>query len=222
LFAVGHLALGHILGYTTSKTLKTNINLPLILVLSIIPDIDLLIPQIQHRGPTHSIITATVIFIPLFIIYKQKTTPYFTALIQHSLIGDFISGGKVQLLWPITTQHYGMQIGIRSPANIPAELILFTTSIIILLKTKQATTLFKADPSNLLLLIPLPTALLPTLFNYPLEVPIPLIPPHLIYILIFSTSITITIIKTTQKHIHNPQKNKTLQTFTNSSSTLHF
>ncbi len=193
MYAVGHLALGHICGFLTSKASKTDINMPLILLLSVIPDVDILIPQLQHRGPTHSIVAAFIVFIPFFIVYKKKATPYFTALTQHFLIGDFIVGGNIQLFWPITTQYYlspfGMNIGIKSPVNIAAEWILFIASISIMLKTNQAATFLKPHHSNLLLFIPLLTVLLPTFQNFPVNVPTWLILPHLAYIFIFSASI---------------------------------
>lgn len=189
MFAVGHLALGHICGLTTSKALKTSLNIPLVLVLSTIPDIDILIRQLQHRGPTHSIITATILFIPLFIIYKKKAIPYFAALTQHFLIGDLIPGGRVQLLWPISMQYYGRETSITNPTNMTTEWILFTISILIILKTSQMNIFFKPHHSNLLLTIPVVTVLMPTLVGYPLNVPIEMIPPHLIYTTIFSTAI---------------------------------
>ena len=195
MFAVGHLALGHICGSTTSQALKTNLNLPLVLVLSTIPDIDILIPQLQHRGPTHSIITATILFIPLFIIYKKKALPYFAALTQHFLIGDLMPGGRVQLFWPISMQYYGRETSITDPTNMTAEWILFTISILIMLRTNQITKLFKPRHSNLLLTIPVVTVLMPTLIGYPLNVPIEMIPPHLIYTAIFSTAIILSISK---------------------------
>lgn len=196
MFAVGHLALGYICGFATSKTFKTNVSIPLILLLSVIPDVDILIPQLQHRGPTHSIIAASILSIPFFIIYKKKTIPYFAALTQHFLIGDLIGGGNMQLFWPIDMQHYGMELGVKNPINMTLEWVLFIISILIMLKTNQIATLFKPRHSNLLLTIPTSTLLLPTLLGFPLNVPTLLIPPHLIYISIFSISITIDLYKT--------------------------
>jgi membrane-bound metal-dependent hydrolase YbcI (DUF457 family) len=191
LFAVGHIALGYICGIATSKTLKTSVNLPLILLLSIIPDIDILIQQLEHRGPTHSIIVATILFIPFLVIYKKKAIPYFAALIQHFLIGDFISGGNIQLFWPINTQFYGIKVGIENPVNIALEWILFTASIFTLFKTNQIITLFRHHNSNFLLLIPTSTVLLPIFLGFPLTVPVSMIPPHLICSSIFSASIIV-------------------------------
>jgi len=193
---VGHLAFGYISSKTSAKILKTNLNIPLALTLSVIPDIDILIPTLEHRGPTHSIIMAFIVFIPIFAIYNKKAIPYFIALISHSLICDFMVGGRIQLLWPLTTKYYGMEISIKSPANITIEWIMFLTSIIIMLKTKDTATLFQPHNSNLILTIPTFTVLLPAILSFPLNVPLPLIPPHLIYTAIFIMSITIDIHKT--------------------------
>lgn len=195
MFAIGHLALGYLSGLATSKTLKTTLNVPLILVLSVIPDIDILInifiPQVEHRGPLHSVVAATILFIPLFITYKKKAIPYFVALIQHSLIGDYIPGGKIQLLWPISMEYFGREVGIRTPMNMTAEWVLFLISILVLFKTRQMATFFKPHRSNLLLLIPISTVLLPTFASFPLEVPVWLIPPHLAYTFLFLSSVII-------------------------------
>jgi membrane-bound metal-dependent hydrolase YbcI (DUF457 family) len=190
-FAVGHLALGYILGEASAKTLKTNVNIPLILTLSVIPDVDILIPFIAHRGPTHSLISTLIIFTPFFLAYRQKAAPYFIALIQHSLIGDYIAGGGIQLLWPVTTQHFGTSLSMKSQTIIAIEWITFLTSMVIMLKTKETATLLKPHTTNLILTIPTFTVLLPTFLSYPQNVPELLIPPHLVYMAVFLTSITI-------------------------------
>ena len=168
-------------------------------MLSVIPDIDILIqmlvPAVEHRGPTHSIIMAFIVFIPIFAVYRKKAAPYLVALISHSLIGDYIVGGGVQLLWPVTTRCFGMSIGIRSQTNITMEWTLFLISIIILLKIKDTATLLQPHNTNLMLTIPTFTLLLPTFLSFPLDVPIWLIPPHLAYMSIFSASIIISLFK---------------------------
>ena len=78
--------------------------MPLILVLSIIPDADILLGVEElHRGPTHSIITALIVFIPVFAIYRRKAVPYFLAFISHALIADFFIGGRIMLFWPLSS-----------------------------------------------------------------------------------------------------------------------
>jgi len=187
-FAVGHLAFGYISSKTSAKLLNTNLNIPIALTLSVIPDIDILFsPFIQHRGPTHSIVMALIVFIPFFAIYRQKAIPYLVALTQHSLIGDYIVG-QTQLLWPITAQPYGIGLDIMSQTNVTLELSVFLASITMMLGTKDVAMLLQSHSSNLILSIPTCTVLLPTLLSMPLHVPTWLIIPHLAYIAIFSAS----------------------------------
>lgn len=190
MYAVGHLALGYLTGKATGKLLNVNVNIPLLFLASIIPDIDLLIPGLQHRGPTHSLIISILIFIPLVIYYRKKAIPYFIALIQHSLIGDYITSEGIQLLWPINSIYYcSLEIQMTSLTNILLEWIFFLIAFTILLKTKDAQTLLQPHPSNLLLSIPTFTVLLPTLLSFPEYVTPALIIPHLTYLTIFTTSI---------------------------------
>jgi len=205
-FAVGHMALAYLLGKPTAKALKQNLNIPLILVLAIIPDIDIFFGKDGiHRGPTHSIITALLVFIPAFVLYRKKATPYFLALLSHSAIGDFLIGGQLMLLWPFTTQKYGLQpfginIGILSPINVALEWTLFTVATIIMYKTKDLNTFIQNKKSNLLLAIPIGTVLLPTFISYPLTVPYALVPPHLFYLILFSISFLIVIISAVRRN----------------------
>lgn len=185
---MGHLALGYIVGKATAKFLDIDVNLPLIFMLSVLPDADILFPfLIQHRGPTHSIIFALIIFTPLFVVYHKKATPYFAAFIQHFFIGDYIAG-EAQMLWPITVHYYGTSLCMESLTNITLEWVLFLASTIFMLKAGDLAGFFKSYNSNLMLAIPIFTVLLPTFLGFPLVVPMLLIPPHLFYLLMFSIS----------------------------------
>lgn len=202
MYAVGHLALGYISGKVTSKILNVNVNIPLLFLVSVLPDIDLLIPGLKHRGPMHSVIVFCLIFLPTFIFFKKRAVPYFVALIQHLLIGDYLTG-DIQLLWPITTNWYGLGIGITSLTNISIEWILFLTSLTIMFKTKDVWLLFQQHPSNMILAIPVLTVLLPTLLSFPLHVPLGLVIPHLVYLVFFAFSIFIDLkafLTKTEKH----------------------
>jgi membrane-bound metal-dependent hydrolase YbcI (DUF457 family) len=193
MFAVGHMALGYLLSKPAATKLKTTVNIPTALVLSIIPDIDILAGEGFHRGPTHSIIAATLVFIPLFYIYRKNAVPYFLALISH-MIGDVIVGGQIQLLWPIYQKDISISpplpyISITSTTNIALEFILFTAATIVMYKTADLQAFLRPHKSNLLLTIPVATVLLPTFLAYPLTVPIALIPPHVFYLVLFTVSI---------------------------------
>ena len=210
------MALGYLIGKASAKPLKLKPNIPALMVLAILPDIDILIGQNFHRGPTHSIITAALIFIPFFIFYRQKALPYFLALISHSLIADLLIGGNLQLLWPLRSTPVYMpppfpHILIDSTLNVAAETTLFVTALALLAVTRDYKTFFKRNLTNLTLIIPIFTVLLPTFLAYPLEVPPLLIPPHLLYLALFTIPILLLLIpsqnhrptKTTQHKPHN-------------------
>jgi membrane-bound metal-dependent hydrolase YbcI (DUF457 family) len=204
LFAVGHMSLAYLLGKGSGKALRTKINIPLIMVLSILPDIDIIFDLITnsqiHRGPTHSVVVAFFAFIPFFIIYRKKAVPYFLALISHPLIGDFFIGGKLQLFWPFSTTQYGLHelggpyIDIYGTINVALELTFFVVAMLLMYKTGDLKTFFRADKSNLLLIIPTTTVLLPSTIGYPFDQPLILSQPalaiaHLIYLALFAYAI---------------------------------
>jgi membrane-bound metal-dependent hydrolase YbcI (DUF457 family) len=188
MYAVGHFALGYLTGKVTAKALNVNINLPLIFIISVFPDIDILIPGLYHRGPLHSILAYFLLFLPVFLLYRKKAAPYFVALLQHSIIGDYLTGGT-QLLWPISNEMYGLNIDVTSLTNIIVEWFFFLISIAVMFKTKDVLSLFKHQTSNLILTIPVFTVLLPTVISFPLFVPFALLIPHLVFLTLFGLSI---------------------------------
>ena len=182
------------LGKTSARTLKTRLNVPLVLVLSVLPDVDialerLQVPFVEHRHITHSVIVTLIAFVPFFLVYRKAAVPYFLALIQHALIGDFLTG-EVWLLWPFG-QSFSLGIGITSPLNIGLEWSVFVLSLLIMLKTEDMRDFFRPRKWNLALAIPTFTVLLPTFLSVPLEVPVWLIPPHVILTILFSASVLV-------------------------------
>jgi membrane-bound metal-dependent hydrolase YbcI (DUF457 family) len=196
LFAVGHLALGYLFARGSARLLSKKVNIPLILMLSVLPDADILFSNfIEHRGPTHSVIVLSIAFLPAFAIYHKEAIPYFIAIVQHSLVGDLIAGGAVRLLWPVTTEFYGLSIGIKSSTNIMIEWLAFLISIGVMLKTSDINKFFQPSFSNLMLAVPAFTVLLPTVLSFPMLVPLWLGPPHLVYMVLFLAATIITLYK---------------------------
>ena len=188
MYAVGHFALGYLAGKVSSKSLKVNLNLPLVFLASVFPDIDLVIPGLEHRGPLHSVIVYCLLFLPLFFHYRKRAIPYFLALTQHIIVGDFITG-ETQLLWPASVDMIGLGVDIASLTNIALEWVLFISCIAIMFKTKDVLLLFKQQSSNLILSLPVLTVLLPTVVSFPLYVPLELLVPHLVFLILFVFSI---------------------------------
>ena len=195
------MGIAYLLAKASGKLLKVNFNIPLVLVLSILPDSDIIFQFLFgsniHRGPTHSILVAILVFIPVFIIYRKKAAPYFAALASHSLIGDFFIGGQIQLLWPLSTREFGLpelgfpDISIESPINVALELTIFVIATVVMFKTRDIYTFFRKRKLNLVLAIPLFTVLLPTSIGYPLHVPFLMVLPHLFYLVLFAIAVLI-------------------------------
>lgn len=173
--------------------------MPLLLTASVIPDIDLLLRFIEHRGPTHSLITIAALMIPFLIYYRKAAIPYAVALASHSMIGDLIGG--TQLFWPLSTRPYGaLDIDVGSPFTATLELILFLVSIALMIKTKD---LQKISTGNyrMVLLLPFGAVLGPMLAvgrgpEYAL--PTLLIIPSLFYLALFAYSMVVRLPKGTK------------------------
>ncbi len=213
MFAVGHFALGYLTGKGSSKLLGTQVSLPLLLVASIIPDIDLALDIVNpavfmHRGPLHSIITFTLFMIPFFVIYRKRALPYYVALLSHSLLGDLFTGG-IEMLWPISTQWFGDGVAVYSFQSITAELVMFAISIAIMLRTKDLQSLWKPKLSNLLLIIPLGAIIGPILqlgTKPEGSAPALLVIPSLFWAAVFSYSLFSEIVRQIEKPLSNNPK----------------
>jgi membrane-bound metal-dependent hydrolase YbcI (DUF457 family) len=194
------MSIAYLLGKVSGKALQVNTNVPLLMVLSILPDIDIIYDLLFnteiHRGPTHSILFAVLLFAPIFLRYRKRAVPYFLALISHSLLGDFFIGGQLQLFWPFSRDSYGVtqfgsyDLSIDSTANIVLEVTLFAVAISTLYKTRDWKIFFKSDKTNLVLVIPIITVLLPSTIGYPFTTPLIFSQPtlavaHIIYLILF-------------------------------------
>jgi len=149
--------------------------------------------MLQHGGPTHSIILYLAIAIPAILMWKKQTIPYLLASVSHPLLGDYPTRPSrapgVQLLFPLTSNWFSAGSEAAQLIYVYIELVLFAALITLTLTTKDITTLIKHHPSNLLLVIPILTALLPVFTQFPMPVPPELIIPHLILILLLTFSV---------------------------------
>ena len=153
-FAIGHFALGYLLGKGSAKLAKVKINVPLLLAASVLPDVDLLLRFLMHRGPTHSFIAITVLMIPFFVAYRKKALPYYAALLSHIFIGDFFTGG-IELLWPLSQGWFeALNITTTSLSNIAIELALFVLTLLVMYKLGDLQTLLRFNSKSWALIIP--------------------------------------------------------------------
>jgi hypothetical protein len=161
---------------------------------SILPDVDLLLRFLIHRGPTHSLLTITVLIIPFFVIYRKQAIPYYAALLSHVLIGDYFTGG-IELLWPITQGWFGaFNFDVASMPIAATELGLFILTIPIMYKLGDLKTLLNPRIKNWVLIIPLGSVVGPLLSagrGQMNSLPTLLAIPSLFYIVLFAYSILI-------------------------------
>ena len=206
MFAVGHISLGYITGRTTSRLLKVKVNLPLLFVASLLPDIDLIIPGLEHRGLTHSFFFILALAIPLLLLWRKQAVPYLVALASHSFLGDYLttpSGAQgVQLLTPLSQIWFTVGYEKLLVPYVYIELALFAIFAVMIWMTGDLLKMMRPHPSNLLLIIPIAAASLPTLLQFPLPIPEMLIIPHLILVIL----LTIPILIDFKQHFYHPHQ----------------
>lgn len=188
--------MGYLTGKASSKALGTSINIPLILTLSVLPDIDLFLePILTHGGLTHSLIILAALFLPVILIWKKASLPYLAAAASHGLIGDYLTRSTtmngVQLLFPLTSVRYSAGLEEASLLYVYSEVILLVVFLSLLFATKDTNFLMEKHSSNWVLVIPLVTLILPVLIDFPMHVPMELVIPHLILIVMLMLPILV-------------------------------
>lgn len=155
MYALGHIAVGYTVGKLLCKLTGRPFNIFLVMALSLLPDIDFLIPGVYHRTITHSIVVSTFVFLPFLIRDFYGSISYFGVLISHSLIGDFFTG-RVMLLWPLSSHNfiYSNAVLVKSLEEANLEVILFGIFITILVFTKDYNLFVASGWKTLLLFVP--------------------------------------------------------------------
>jgi membrane-bound metal-dependent hydrolase YbcI (DUF457 family) len=193
MYAIGHFALGYLTGKGTAKLANVKAHVALLLAVSVLPDVDLLLSFLTHRGPTHSFFTLTALMIPFFVLYRKQTLPYYAGLLSHVFIGDFFTGG-VQLFWPLSNNTIGVfNLSVCSLTNVVVELVLFAVTVPLMYKTGDLQKLLKPKNMNWALIVPLGAVIGPLVafgrgvdeFNLPAL----LVVPSLFYTALFAYSL---------------------------------
>ncbi len=190
------MALSYIAGKLTAKPLQVNPNIPLVLTLSVLPDVDLFMePLLRHGGPTHSLVILVALFLPAMLIWRKTSIPYLAATASHSLIGDYLTRSVktrgVQLFFPLKRTWYSAGLEGAELLYVYSEVILFVIFLSLLSATRDTNFLTKNCLSNWLITIPLLTLILPVLTDFPIHVPIELVIPHLMLIALLTLPILV-------------------------------
>lgn len=184
--------------------------MPLLFAASVLPDIDLLLRFLMHRGPTHSLLAITALMIPFFIIYRKQAIPYYAALLSHIFLGDYFTGG-IELFWPVSHGWFGaLNFDVTSLPSASVELALFIITIPIMFKLGDLPAFLKPHNRNWVLIIPFGAILVPLLSlgrGAENALPILLAVPSLFYIILFAYSMIIWL-KAWHKIGQDPQTKK--------------
>jgi len=197
MFAVGHIALGYLAGKFIGLFRGRDLNMPALLTFALLPDVDLLVPGLQHRGPTHSLLFIAAMSVPILLVWSGNAFQYIIALSTHSLIGDVFTDGGTQLLWPFSREWVMVDqtLMMGCTFEVYMEIALFTAMIGVMLLSGDLSRFLKPSRKNLLLGIPISTIVLPALFEYPVRMPTSLMIPHILLLALIGLSFTISVIK---------------------------
>ena len=127
MYIPGHLALGYFAASLTDKATGNRHRLLYVWFFSMLPDVDLLLPFMSHRGVTHSL--AAVMALMALSLYRRDMLPYAASYASHVLVGDLVTGGG-PLLWPLTFDYLGFSL-LRQPSlpEIAVEILLFAAML---------------------------------------------------------------------------------------------
>jgi hypothetical protein len=135
-----HVLWGHVLGRGATRAKRTQLNIPLLILAGAVPDFDLLTGQpyatiFGHHSIFHSWLVIVLCSIPFFLAYGAAAIPYFIAVIQHPLFGDFVTN-QIPLLFPLTLSQTGMNLSETNPAAaIALEILGFLLFLAIFVKS---------------------------------------------------------------------------------------
>ena len=168
MYFLGHMAWAYvfaILAWAFIPGIKRTgkLFIPLILILGVLPDADLLFGRlgIVHHTVTHSFFFWIVLFVPFFVVFRLKAIPYFVAVVQHFAFGDLLVD-KVMLFWPFKSSFIGLNWGMGSPLDVAFESAGLVLMLGIMIYIGDLKRLFSIDKANRFMIFPF-LALLPSL-----------------------------------------------------------
>lgn len=100
---------------------------PMVLIGSLIPDLDILIPFLEHRGFTHSLLFVGILFIITRLKDRKKAIMLALGMFSH-LITDSLTYAGLKLLWPLEKT---LGLSLVAADSSSANLLLISISLIV-------------------------------------------------------------------------------------------
>ena len=176
MFFLGHMVWAYVWAAMFAGKRKGKLFMPLVLMLGIAPDIDLLLRgfSVIHHTFTHSFFFWLIVFAPFFAVFRPKSVPYFIAVAQHFAFGDFLVG-NVMIFWPFSQSYFGFNIAMTSMLDVALETAGLLLAAGISYYKNDLRRILSIDIRNLLMFLPL-LALLTSMLIFAVDWPlIPLV-----------------------------------------------
>ena len=172
MFFLGHMAWAYIWMRIFAGRNSGKISIPIILILGIIPDLDLLFSGfgIIHHTFTHSFFFWLVLFSPFLAISRWRAIPYLVAVVQHFAFGDFIIG-TVTLFWPFSSAYYGLNIAMLSLVDVALEVLGLVVAAGMIYFTGDLRRVISVNKENIYMLLPF-SAIMASILFFTIDLPI--------------------------------------------------
>ena len=156
MFFLGHMVWAYVWAAMFAGKCKGKLFIPLVLMLGIAPDIDLLLRSfgVIHHTLTHSFFFWLIIFAPFFMVFRRKTMPYFIAIAQHFAFGDLLVEA-VMIFWPFSPSYFGFNIAMPSMLDVALETAGLLLAAGISYYKNDLRRMLSIDIHNLLMFLPL-------------------------------------------------------------------
>jgi hypothetical protein len=152
---------------------KHKLFFPAVLLLGILPDIDLFLGSygVYHHTFFHSIFFWFIFFLPAMISLGWKlVVPYFAALLQHFVFGDFLVG-DVMLFWPFDYGFFGFNSNMLSVYDVVLEITGLVLAFVVLYYRNDLKSLLYVNLRNIFMVFPL-LALVSSMIYFTVDWPV--------------------------------------------------
>ena len=170
MYFLGHMAWAYVFAALTWALIpviknKGRLVIPFVLLAGTLSDSDLLLGGlgIVHRTVTHSFLFWIVAFLPLFVIFRWKSIPYFAAVIQHFAFGDLLVG-PVGIFWPFSASKVGFSFAMGSAVDVAFEIAGLLLALGIMFCIGDLKRILSSRKENILMLLPFLALLVSALY----------------------------------------------------------
>jgi membrane-bound metal-dependent hydrolase YbcI (DUF457 family) len=129
MFFLGHISIAFVISYFIVRRFHLkDISTSLIMLFSILPDIDIVFRlmgiDLGHRSITHSLLVSMIVWGVFLIKYRKPSVMvYFFAYLSHIIIGDLIIG-PLNLLYPFGHYFVNGVAEFKAPEHLVIEWVL--------------------------------------------------------------------------------------------------